>query len=102
MIRARSRLEVPPTAQLVATKAVPKHKRDMREQRNNRPIASIATHCSRGALTSDVCIVPRWDQLQWRERLYGTRLKSLVPSQSGRQRTALQLRHDYHRLHLVS
>jgi hypothetical protein len=35
-------------------------------------------------------------------RLYGTRLKSLLQSQSGRQWTALQLRHDYHRLQLVS
>jgi hypothetical protein len=35
-------------------------------------------------------------------RVYGTRLKSLVQSQSGRQRTALQLRHDYHRLQLIS
>jgi hypothetical protein len=43
---------------------------------------------------------PVWVRLI--SRLYGTRLESLVQPQSGRQRTALQLRHDYHRLQIIS
>jgi hypothetical protein len=62
---------------------------------------AISVLVDEGQKPSDIELEdPVWVHLV--SRFYGTRLKSLVQPQSGRQWTALHLRHDYHRLQLIS